>query len=220
MCGRYTLTAKPEELQERFGVDDLLLQDVPRYNVAPTQPVAVVRLGASGRRELVALKWGLVPRWAKDAKDAARLINARSETAGEKPSFKEALAQRRCLVLADGFFEWQKLSPKEKQPYRFVVDGGKPFAFAGLWERARIDGQPLETCTILTTEANDVVRPLHDRMPVILDDDAQIAAWLDPATRDVQALLDPLPAERVSTYAVDRRVGSPKFDEPACVERL
>lgn len=219
MCGRYSLTASPDDLKQAFAVDELKFAPPPRYNVAPTQDVAVVRRTDAGRRELVGLRWGLVPPWSKDAKGAARLINARSETAAEKPSFKDALAKRRCLVLADGFYEWKKLSAKEKQPYRIVVDGGRPFAMAGLWERARIDGAPLESCTILTTAANEGVAALHDRMPIILPDADAIARWLDPRT-PIDDVLRALPAARVSMYPVDRRVGSPAFDEPACVQPL
>src|SRR5262249_8129107 len=151
----------------------------PRYNVAPSQLVPVVRLGADGGRQLELLRWGLVPSWAKDEKIGYSLINARSETVAEKPSFRSAFKQRRCLVLESGFYGWAPRDGK-KQPWLFGLQGAEPFAFAGLWERwEKGEGDPLETCTIITTEANDTVRPVHNRMPVILPHDS-LAAWLDP----------------------------------------
>src|SRR5438067_3297187 len=167
MCGRFTLTAPREALTSLFPLFDI--PDVtPSYNVAPTQAVLAVRVPAGrDKPELAALKWGLVPGWADDPAIGNRLINARAETVAEKPAFRAAFRQRRCLVLADGFFEWQKVNGR-KQPYYFGLRRGEPFAFAGLWERWDKGEIPLETCTLLTTEANTLLRPLHDRMPVIL----------------------------------------------------
>jgi putative SOS response-associated peptidase YedK len=221
MCGRYTLTIPTDELREQFAIDvvaDALADAPARYNIAPTQDVPCVRLDDAGRRELVPLRWGLIPFWAKDKAFGNRAINARSETIGEKPAFKHALEKRRCLVLADGFYEWRALSAKKKQPFRILRPDRKAFAFAGLFERATIDGVEYRTCTILTTEANETIRVLHDRMPVILDD-AGIARWLDPATAiaDATQLLVPAPADLLTMYAVDARVGSPAFEDAACI---
>ncbi|HKI36710.1 MAG TPA: SOS response-associated peptidase [Gemmataceae bacterium] len=219
MCGRFTLFASGDELARLFGFETAGVPALePRYNVAPTQPVAAVRLD-DGRRALVLLRWGLIPSWAKDPGIGNSLINARSETAAEKPSFRSAFRQRRCLVPASGFYEWQATGGKHKQPYHFRRRDGKPFAFAGLWERWHDgDGQPVETCAILTTEANAVVRPVHDRMPVILPP-GDFAAWLDPRTpgAEVGALLRPYPAEEMTGVPVGRYVSNPRNEGPQCL---
>ncbi len=217
MCGRYTLTIPTDVLGEQFALD-VVVDTVPRYNIAPTQDVPCVRLDDAGRRALVPLRWGLIPFWAKEKGIGNRTINARSESITEKPAFKYAIEKRRCLVLADGFYEWKALSAKKKQPFRIARPDRKAFAFAGLHERAMIDGVEYRTCTIITTAANAFMAPLHDRMPAILDD-AGIAGWLDPKTSVDEAvkLLVPAPNDLLEMYAVDARVGSPAFEDVACI---
>ncbi len=227
MCGRYSLTTPAEAMRRLFGFVGPLPNLPARYNIAPTQLVPAVRPahGGSGERELVSLRWGLVPFWAKDPAIGAKLINARAEGLAEKPSFRAAFRARRCLVPADGFYEWQATA-HGKQPYRIVLKGGASaapplFAFAGLWERwdKAPGGPPVKSCTIVTTEANALLRPIHGRMPVILAPEAY-ARWLDPATaaKDALALLGPYPAEAMMVYPVSARVNSARFDEPLCIE--
>jgi putative SOS response-associated peptidase YedK len=218
MCGRFTLATVGQDLVEQFhlsGVPDL----VPRYNIAPTQPVAVVRHNPQSVRELTFLHWGLVPSWASDPKIGARMINARSETVSEKPAFRAAFRRRRCLVPADGFYEWLKLE-RGKQPFFVRMRGGPPFAFAGLWEVWQSpDGAVLESCTLLTTEPNSLIRPLHNRMPVILPPQAY-DLWLDPSVEEtsrLQPLLQPYPAEEMEAYPVGWEVNRPENDSPRCV---
>ena len=226
MCGRYSLTTPAEAMQRLFSFLGPLPNLPARYNIAPTQMAPVVRARAAqpGTRELVSLRWGLVPFWAKDATIGSRLINARAEGLAEKPSFRAAVRTRRCLVPADGFYEWQAAA-KGKRPYRIGLAGGTPeamppFAFAGLYERwtKAADGVPLETFTIVTTEANALLRPIHERMPVILPP-ADHAAWLDPATplEAAMALLRPYPAEAMLAYPISTRVNSVRFDDAACI---
>ena len=181
MCGRYRLSTHPQALYEQFALDRVA-QDgraiPPRYNIAPTQPVVAVRLRPDGRRELVHLHWGLIPGWAKDPAIGNRMINARAETVGEKPSFRNALRWRRCLIPADGFYEWRKRDRGSKQPYDVTRADGAPFAFAGLWEHWQgPNGEEIESCAILTTEANELMRPIHNRMPVIIAPE-NYDAWL------------------------------------------
>jgi putative SOS response-associated peptidase YedK len=221
MCGRFTLRATPAQLAEIFAV--LRSADLtPRYNIAPTQTVAAIRAtGPEHARELVLLRWGLIPSWAKDARIGSSLINARSDTAASKPSFRSAFRKRRCLIPVDGFYEWQSLPGKKtKQPLFIGMKSGVVFAFAGLWEHwIDPEGTPLETCTILTTEANALLAPFHDRMPVILDP-ADYDRWLDPTIQDpaqVQPLLVPYPAERMQVVPVSTLVNSPKNDVPECL---
>jgi putative SOS response-associated peptidase YedK len=218
MCGRFTLWTPAGRLAERFDLSSM--PDLkPRYNVAPTQSVAAVRVAAEGGREATLLRWGLVPSWADDPSVGARMINARSETVAEKPSFRTALARRRCLVLADGFYEWQPIG-KRKQPWLFRLRDGSPFAFAGLWERwPGRGGEPLESCTVLTTSANDLVKPVHDRMPVILRPESE-ATWLDVGIKpaSVLGLLVPFAASDMTASPVDPRVGNARIDDPSCVE--
>ncbi len=221
MCGRFTLTASREVLTELFPLFDL--PDVPpNYNVAPTQTVLAVRVPAGHDKPQPALlKWGLVPGWADDPAMGNRMINARSETAAEKPAFRSAFRRRRCLVLADGFYEWQKVGGK-KQPYLFRLRGGAPFAFAGLWEHWERDGRAVDSCTILTTDANDLVRPLHERMPVILSP-RDFELWLDPKVQkgpELQALLRPYAAEEMAAYPVGLRVNNPRHNDADCVTPL
>lgn len=199
---------------------DAPAQMPPRYNIAPTQPVAAIRLTAeTGKREFAALRWGLVPSWATDLKIGSRLINARSETAVSKPAFRAAFAKRRCLIPADGFYEWQPQG-KEKQPYLIGMKDGEPFVFAGLWERWQGENlPPLETCTILTTTANELMKPLHERMPVILAP-ADCQCWLDPTTpkAEAEALLRPWAADTLNAVPVGKWVNNPRHDDPRCLE--
>jgi len=221
MCGRFTQAAPGDQIAELFdlrGVPQL----APRYNIAPTQNVAAVRAAGDGGRELVMLHWGLIPSWAKERAIGSRMINARSETAAEKPSFRAALRSRRCLIVADGFYEWQKLGQR-KQPFFIALSDGRPFGFAGLWERWAGEGdEPVESCTILTTGANETIAPIHDRMPVILDP-GDHAAWLDPQATDVARIVPMLrqqPAAAVRAYPVGLLVNNPGNDVPACREPL
>jgi putative SOS response-associated peptidase YedK len=218
MCGRFTMATPGQVIAEVFGLDDVP-ELSPRFNIAPTQAVAAVRARAGGRRELVALTWGLIPSWSKDRTIGSRMINARAETVGEKPAFRAALRARRCLVLADGFYEWQRIGTR-KQPHHIRMRDGRPFAFAGLWERwTPPEGDPVESCTIITTLPNEVVAPIHDRMPAILAP-ADLDCGLDPGVRDpvpVTALLRPYPSGDMTAYPVGLRVNSPGADDPSCV---
>ncbi len=206
MCGRFALKAPPAEIMRVFGVA-AVPELAPRCNIAPAQPILAIRADARARREAVLLKWGLLPSWAKDLAMAARLANARGETVAEKPAFRGAFRRMRCLVPADGFYEWQA-TPAGKQPWFLRLKSRQLLAFAGLWERWQgPDGAALETATLVTTAANELVRPVHDRMPVILQP-ADWAAWLGARTRpeDLKALLKPLPSELMERYRVSRRV--------------
>jgi len=219
VCGRYTLKAPREAIAEAFDLADVP-ELLPRYNIAPTQPVPVVRLDrASGEREIALLQWGLIPSWADDPAIGHRLINARAETVAEKTTFHTPFQKRRCLVVADGFYEWAEVNGA-KQPHYFQLKDGSPFAFAGLWERWSKGEKPIESCTLLTTEANDVVSLVHDRMPIILEL-KNYGGWLDPQRQrleDVSAILRPFPAERMVAYPVGRWVNDPRHDDPRCVE--
>lgn len=195
----------------------------PRYNVAPTQPVPIIRQHPKEpRREMSLARWGLIPWWAKDASGAARMINARSETAATLPAFRDAFKARRCIVPADGFYEWQKIG-KTQQPFCFEVNDGELFAFAGLWERWKdANGKALETCSILTTTPNSVTSTVHDRMPVILDP-GNYDVWLDPGFADATALSDllkPYDARRMRSYPVSARVNSVVNDDVECSARV
>lgn len=222
MCGRFTLRASSGVVAEQF----LLFEVAPftaRFNIAPTQAAPVIRMrpdSGGNVREWTWLRWGLVPGWAKDPGIGARLINARAETAAEKPAFRAALRRRRCLVAADGFYEWRR-SGRAKEPFFVRMRDDRPFAFAGLWDVWEgPDHSVLETCTILTTSPNELTRPIHDRMPVILRPEAY-AAWLDPATEDSAQLLDllgPYPSEPMEAYRVSSLVNSPSHDTPRCID--
>ena len=217
MCGRYTLRSNLKQLADLFHVGDVHLPLFdPRYNIAPSQDVLAVR--QPDGRELVELKWGLVPSWAQDPKIGYRMINARCESVAEKPSFRSAFKKRRCLIPADGFYEWQKRG-KEKQPYFIHLTDDQPFAFAGLWEYWERDGEIIESCTIITTEANELMRPLHDRMPVILPAESH-DEWLDSdnqAMEDLPSLLKPYPSEEMDAYPITTYVNSPKNQGQECV---
>ena len=217
MCGRYTLASPTERLAEEFGVDASSIELAPNYNVAPTQKVAAV-LEDGGRRRLEVLRWGLIPPWADDPGIGSRMINARSETAPGKPSFRRAFRERRCLIPADGFYEWQRTNGA-KQPYYIHMEDGRPFAFAGLWESWSKGEGEIRTCTILTTGANALVGEVHDRMPVILAHDAY-DVWLDPASErdELTGLLAPYPEDEMEAYPVSRFVNSPSNNNPRCIE--
>jgi putative SOS response-associated peptidase YedK len=219
MCGRYRLSRRKQIIEEHFdsvsGEEDWS----PRYNVAPTQPVPIIRQHPKEpRRELSLARWGLIPWWAKDASGAARMINARSETAATLPAFRDAFKARRCIVPADAFYEWHRTG-KAKQPYCFEVNDGELFAFAGLWERWKnSDGKALETCSILTTTPNALTSTVHDRMPVILDPN-NYDVWLDPGFADAAAvseLLKPYDARLMRSYPVSARVNSVVNDDAGC----
>jgi len=224
MCGRYTLTALDEQLREEF---DLIVNEPlrPRYNIAPTQNVPVILATDSGR-ELRELRWGLVPSWAKDIKIGVGMINARSEEAANKPAFRAAMRKRRCLVPCTGFFEWKLIAddksrhPK-KQPHYIHRQDNRVFALGGLWDRWQSpDGATVESYTILTTSPNDLLRSLHDRMPVIIGRE-DYALWLDPIMQDVSRLtplFPPISPEKFVVNPVSTRVNSPAHDDPACIE--
>lgn len=214
MCGRFIQSSSGERLAERFrlpAAPDL----TPCYNVAPSQPVGAIRITGDGSREWVQLRWGLIPAWAPEPRLDYATINARAETVAEKPTYRQAFRRRRCLIPADGFYEWRKLGAR-KQPYCIASADGQPFAFAGLWERWEREGQVLESCTVLVTQANALLAPIHDRMPVILDPVAE-ARWLDPAVTAPPALgllLAPCPPERLRLWPVGAAVNRPGAEGP------
>lgn len=211
MCGRFTLTDEIIQLQEQFQFE-FDGEYTPRYNIAPGQTILAV--GSNGkRRKGNMLKWGLIPYWAKEEKIGYKMINARAESIDEKPSFKHAFRKRRCLILADGFYEWKK-TEKEKQPYRFIMKNKKTFAFAGLWETWRKGDKPVHSCTIITTTPNEVTMDVHDRMPVILPVETH-DLWLDPTYEDIQhlkSLLVPFPAGEMEKYPVSTLVNSSRVE--------
>jgi putative SOS response-associated peptidase YedK len=216
MCGRYELHAQPAAIALAFGLAyPPGLQ--PRYNIAPMQMVPIVRVNAAGERELLQVRWGLVPRFARDASIGARMIKARAETAATRGAFRHALARRRCLVPADGFYEWQ-VGAAGKQPMHVARRDGLPFGMAGLYERWRsAEGDVLDTCTILTTSANALLRPLHERMPVIIPPEAY-ARWLDVSHADIDDLLAPAPEAALRAQPVSTRVNAVRNDDAALIE--
>ncbi len=219
MCGRFALTSPPDVLAALFRLE--YLPALPaRYNIAPTQSVAAVRAAAAESRELALLHWGLIPPWAKDTSIGSRLINARSETVAEKPAFRTAWQRRRCLIPADGFYEWQKRG-SEKQPHYIHRADGEPLAFAGLWERWEKGEAPIESCTILTTEPNAMMAELHQRMPVILEPE-DFDRYLDPSLAGEAAadLLKPAAEGVLTAYPVTRHVNKPVNDDRRCLERV
>ncbi|VAW31540.1 FIG00871087: hypothetical protein [hydrothermal vent metagenome] len=225
MCGRFALMMPTEQLAMAFNVNQTavaaLPPSVPRYNIAPTQPIVAIRLDENGQRALTFFHWGLIPSWAKDMKFGSRMINARSETVAEKPSFRAAFKRRRCLIPADGFYEWQKL-PSGKQPtfIRPAEGEERPFAFAGLWEVWRdAEGSVLQSCTILTTKPNELMAPIHNRMPVIVEPE-DFDLWLHPEPNPEQGLhlLRPYPADKMIAYPVSTLVNSPRNDLPDCIQ--
>jgi putative SOS response-associated peptidase YedK len=219
MCGRFTLTVDPAELREVFGEYSFPEQFVPRYNIAPTQPVLAIPNDASSRADF--FLWGLIPSWSKDPSIGSKLINARGETVAEKPSFRGGFKYKRCLIPVDGFYEWKgQPGTKIKTPYFIHLKDRKPFAFAGLWDEWQSpQGGELRTCTIITTEPNDLMKTLHNRMPVILDR-RDYAEWLDPAPRTPASLLHlikPFPADAMAAYAVSTLVNRPGNDRPELI---
>ncbi len=219
MCGRYTLTKQEKRLQEYFGLTERL-PFAPRYNIAPTQEAPVILMENAPQRRL--MRWGLIPFWAKDETIGNRLINARSETLADKPSFRKAFERRRCLVIADGFFEWAR-TKSGKSPVRIVLKDPEPFAMAGLWEKWLSPmGHEVESFTIITTEANDLMAKVHDRMPVILPE-ANYEQWLELQStnlKGLQTLLHPYAADEMEFYPVSAAVNNPRQDGPECVEPL
>ena len=219
MCGRYRLSRRKHIIEEHFDTADWQDDWSPRYNIAPTQPVPVIRQHPKEPiRQLSLMKWGLVPHWAKDASGAASTINARSETAAEKPAFRDPLKFRRCLIPADGFYEWKRTGAA-KQPFCFALNDGELFAFAGLWEGWKnAEGQWIKTCSILTTTPNAVTATVHDRMPVILQPDSY-DLWLDPGMTVVQVISDlvkPCDARLMQCYPVSSRVNHVANDDEEC----
>lgn len=218
MCGRYTNTAKLDAMQLRFDFDTEETDFVPRYNIAPTQYAPVLILDDSGNKRLEMMRWGLIPHWAKDASIGNRMINARSETIHEKPVFKSPFQKKRCLVLADGFYEWQKTG-KTKQPLRITLKNRQLFGMAGLWSRWKdANGKEIKTFTIITTTPNALMKKIHDRMPVIIPPDLE-DAWLQGEDLDkLQGMLVAYPAKEMAAYEVSTIVNSPKNDIADCIK--
>lgn len=219
MCGRFSLGVDTDRLIAEFGLATVTVPHVPRYNIAPTQLVPAVVQGEEGLR-LGALRWGLIPAGASVPGSGARLINARSETVDRRPAFARPFHDRRCWVLADGFYEWYTDESGARVPVHFRLTDGRPFAFAALWDRWQGGEEDILSCTILTTEPNEDVRPVHDRMPVILPDPSR-DRWLDPDVNpdELKSLLRPYP-DALEARHVSRRVNDPAVDDPRCVEPL
>jgi putative SOS response-associated peptidase YedK len=220
MCGRFTITLEAGEVQLQLALGEMPKDWRPRFNVAPSQPIAVVT--DPEKRKVEWMQWGLVPFWAKAAEIGNKLINARAETVAEKPAFRDAFKQHRCLILADGFYEWLKPGGRSgpSVPFYFHEQKKAPFTFGGLWDQWKDEnGRVLNSCTIITCPANEVVRPVHHRMPVIFAEEARWA-WLAQGTApDLQFMLAPVRADFLVSYAVSRMVNSPGNDSPACLER-
>ena len=214
MCGRFVRSSSLKDIADYFGVEQPLYEFPPSYNVAPTQDVVIIN--KLGMKQLVKCHWGFVPPWSKDLSIGSKMINARSETVAEKPSFKTAFKHQRCLVIANGFYEWQK-DKNRKIPVYIRLKSGKPFGFAGLYNVwISPEGEAICTCTILTTESNDLVSTIHDRMPVIIPRDRE-DLWLEPKVNDVEllrGLLRSFPSEEMELIRVSDRVNSPKFNSP------
>ena len=218
MCGRFSLTLPVEAIGRLFGVD---VENAPaleaHYNIAPSQRIAVIRRrGETGERELAFLQWGFVPAWARDPASMSQPINARGETVEAKPMFRDAFRKRRCLIPADGFYEWKKTAGG-KQPWRIERADGAPFAFAGLWDRWQgRDGTVVESCAIITTDANETMRPIHDRMPVILDI-GRFGPWLEASPVEASDLIEPWRGD-LTAYPVSRRLNDPTHDDAGLIE--
>ncbi|MGL5873495.1 MAG: SOS response-associated peptidase [Xenococcaceae cyanobacterium] len=222
MCGRFTQTSSNSEIAKAFNLDSVPAIE-PKYNIAPTQQVAtILRSDPHSDRQFQMLRWGLIPSWAKEKSIGAKLINARAETVAEKPSFRSAFRHSRCLIIADGFYEWQK-QKDGKQPFYIRQINNLPFAFAGLfstWQPP--DGEILSTCTIITTEANEIMQPIHDRMPVILKS-TDYDLWLDPTVQKpelLKPLLRAIDSNNLKAYPVSTKVNSPRHDSPECLESI
>jgi len=218
MCGRYDLNTPPIKLKTRFQTDfGRIAQELsPRYNIAPSMRVPLIHI-EDGERCAAMMTWGLVPRWARDV-SGVNPINARGESIAEKPMFRDAFERRRCLIPADGFYEWKR-SAAGKQPWRFTMADKEPFAMAGIWDEWGKEGDKRQTCAIITVGANELMAPIHDRMPVIISLEAY-ARWLDPANEFAFDLLVPYPVEEMFAYPVSTRVNTAKNDDPAVIEPL
>lgn len=221
MCGRYVLKAALPEIARMLGMDvDRAFE--PRYNIAPTTPVLACKMDSREQKELALMRWGLIPRWAKQADGNYLMINARAETVAEKPAFRGPVRNRRCLIPADGYYEWKSMEGR-KQPFYFSMKDGEPFCFAGLWERWQpADGEPIESCAIITTAANALGAEIHPRMPVILAAD-NYERWLDPRVTEAEKVLPmlaPYPPEFMTVYPVSTLVNNARADEPRCITPL
>ena len=214
MCGRFVSSCTLKEIDDYFDVDQPSFEFEPSYNVAPTQDIIIIN--NRGVKQIVKCHWGFIPPWSKKLSDGYKMINARSETVDEKPSFRAAFKKQRCLVIANGFYEWQK-EKKKKVPVYIHLTSGKPFGFAGLYTVwTSPEGEKICTCTILTTESNDLISPIHDRMPVIIPRDKE-DLWLDPAVNDVdmlKGLLTSIPSEEMEITMVSVRANSPRYNSP------
>ncbi len=223
MCGRFTLTATFEQLINRFDIESFLMDEdyLPNYNIAPSQSVvAVINNGSINKMGY--LKWGLIPPWAKDEKIGYKMINARAETISEKPSFREAFKSKRCLIIADSFYEWQRHSHKEQTPMRIKLKSDHLFAMAGLWQKwISSEGKPIFSCTVITTTANELIQEIHDRMPVILKPENE-AIWLNPKSspKELNPLLKPLDMDLMEAYEVSSLVNSPKNNSVELIRKI
>ncbi len=217
MCGRFTRATSTAIIAKEFDVEEISEDLRPSYNIAPTQEVAVIV--NDGKKQLVKVRWGLVPSWAKELSIGNKMINARAETITEKASFKRAFKKRRCLIVADGFYEWQKVGDS-KRPMHIRLKSGKPFGFAGIYENWQSEqGKQIVTCAIITTVANELMKPIHDRMPVIMPKENE-NLWLDARVDDQELLLDmlrPYPADVMEAYPVSKRVNAPANNSPECI---
>ncbi|HHU31159.1 MAG: SOS response-associated peptidase [Zhaonellaceae bacterium] len=219
MCGRFS-AVDIVELYKQFQIENSVASLVPRYNIAPSQEIPAI-ISKNNKNELMMLRWGLVPNWAKDPSIGYKIINARAETIDIKPSFRHLITSRRCLIPADGFYEWKK-EGKIKKPYRFILQGGKPFTFAGLWDSwTNQEGKIINSCTIITTRSNALIEPIHDRMPVILTKENE-KLWIDQDLKEqelLKSLLKPYPEYLMEAYEVSSVVNSPKVDDERCIAR-
>jgi putative SOS response-associated peptidase YedK len=219
MCGRFTDVDMIKVIEEEFELDEITFDYKPNYNIAPGYTIGAII--NDGKRKLVGMKWGLIPSWAKDASIGYKMINARAETITKKPSFRSAFKKRRCLIVASGFYEWQK-SDKEKIPFYIHLKSRKPFAFAGLFEHwISPQNEHIDSCTIITTEANEMMKQYHQRMPVIIPIE-HIAVWLNPEIQDeneLLPLLKPFPSDEMDAYPVSKLVNTPRNNSPACIKR-
>ena len=223
MCGRFNLRTNVADLMDMFSLVPAtgfaVSRVEPRFNIAPTQPVLAVRLQDESR-QLSYLQWGLIPFWSKDPNSGRKMINARAETVRSKPSFRSAFRSRRCLILADGFYEWKTLAEGGKQPYHIQMRDGSPFAFAGLWEQwVGNSGETIESCSIITTTPNELLSEIHDRMPVILKPE-DFGQWIEPEVSDpqlIENLLQPYDAEAMLAYRVSTLVNNPRNETPDCL---
>ncbi len=219
MCGRFALGSKPKAVAELFSLPEPPEILKPRYNIAPSQPVAVVALKGDGTRALGMVKWGLVPHWANDPSEGTRPINARSETVETNPVFRDAFRHKRCLVPASGYYEWKTGPRNEKTPYYFHLKSGEPFAFAGLWDVWGEAADKVVTCCTITVPPNELAATVHDRMPLIIPRE-RFDRWLSPDTpmAELRTLLTPYPAGEMDTYRVGKAVGNPRTEGPQCIE--